>query len=70
MQWIVSTTEPGAEAMVDEIRMRAAAVVHGVPISTTVAGFEATVSGLADYTQFGELSVCTLQEYHAKLHHA
>ena len=67
VQWIVSTSEPGAEAMVDDIRMRAAAVVHGVPISTTVAGFEASVSGLEDYTRFGELSVCTLQEYHAKL---
>ncbi|MGN0847640.1 MAG: carbamoyl-phosphate synthase large subunit, partial [Kiritimatiellia bacterium] len=67
VDWIVSTSEPGAEAMVDDIRMRSSAVVHGVPISTTVAGFEAAVKGLEDFTRFGELAVCTLQEYHAKL---
>ena len=67
VQWVVSTSEQGAEAMVDDIRMRAAAIIHGVPITTTVAGFEASVRGLEDYTRFGELSVCTLQEYHAKL---
>ena len=67
VQWIVSTSEPGAEAMVDDIRMRAAAIIHGVPISTTVAGFAASVHGLEDFTRFGEFSVCTLQEYHGKL---
>ena len=67
VQWIVSTSEPGAEAMVDDIRMRASAIIHGVPITTTVAGFAASVNGLEDFTRFGEFSVCSLQEYHAKL---
>ena len=67
IQWIVNTSEPGAEAMVDDIKMRAAAIIHGVPISTTVAGFEAALNGLDDFTRFGELTVCTLQEYHKKL---
>ena len=67
VDWIVSTSEPGAEAMVDDIRMRSAAIVHGVPISTTVAGFKAALLGLDDYRKFGEFAVCTLQEYHRKL---
>ncbi len=67
VDWIVNTSEPGAEAMVDDIRMRSSAIIHGVPITTTVAGFAATLAGLADFTTFGELTVCTLQEYHRKL---
>ena len=67
VQWIVSTSEPGAEAMADELQMRAAAIVHGIPISTTAAGFAASVSGLDDFTHFGEVSVCSLQEYHSRL---
>ena len=67
VDWIVSTSEPGAEAMVDDIRMRSAAIVHGVPISTTVAGFKSALLGLDDYRKFGEFAVCTLQEYHRKL---
>ena len=67
VDWIVNTSEPGAEAMVDDIRMRSAAVIHGIPISTTIAGFAAALSGLDDYLKFGELSVCTLQEYHRKI---
>ena len=67
VDWIVNTSEPGAEAMVDDIRMRSSAIIHGVPITTTVAGFAATLEGLEDFTKFGELTVCTLQEYHKKL---
>ena len=67
VDWIVNTSEPGAEAMVDDIRMRSAAVIHGIPISTTIAGFGAALAGLDDYLKFGELSVCTLQEYHRKV---
>ena len=68
--WIVSTSEPGAEAMEDDVRMRSAAIARGIPVTTTAAGFEASVRGLEDYMRFGEMSVCTLQEYHAKLNQA
>ncbi|MBR1871571.1 MAG: carbamoyl-phosphate synthase large subunit [Kiritimatiellae bacterium] len=66
--WIVNTSEPGAEAMEDDIRMRSGAVVHGVPITTTLAGFVAALGGLEDEKAFGEFNVCSLQEYHKKLH--
>ena len=69
VDWIVNTSEPGAEAMVDDIRMRSSAIIHGVPISTTIAGFEAALLGLDDYQKFGEFAVCSLQEYHRKLRH-
>ncbi len=64
VQWIINTTESGAEAMADEIRMRSQAVISGVPITTTLAGFAAAVEGLRDQLEFGRLEVCSLQEYH------
>lgn len=64
VQWIVNTTEPSAEAMVDEIQMRSKAVVSGVPITTTLAALTSTVEGLMDKHDFGRFEVCSLQEYH------
>jgi len=64
VQWIVNTTENGAEAMVDEIQMRSKAVVSGIPITTTIAALTSTVEGLMDKHDFGRFEVCSLQEYH------
>ena len=58
VQWIVNTTETGAEAMVDEIQMRSKA------ITTTIAALTSTVEGLMDKHDFGRFEVCSLQEYH------
>ena len=52
VQWIVNTTENGAEAMVDEIQMRSKAVVSGIPITTTIAALTSTVEGLEDRLAF------------------
>ena len=67
IQWIVNTTESGAAAMVDEIRMRSQAVASGVPITTTIAGACAALEGLTDKLEFGRFEVCSLQEYHRHL---
>ncbi len=64
VQWIINTTESGEEAMVDEIHMRSAAVAAGIPVTTTVAGAEAALSGIQDQLAFGRFEVCSLQEYH------
>lgn len=64
VQWIVNTTEPSAEAMVDEIQMRSKAVISGVPITTTLAALTSTVEGLMDKHDYGRFEVCSLQEYH------
>ena len=64
IQWIINSTESGAEAMVDEIRMRSQSVVSGIPITTTIAGLTAAIEGLTDKADFGRFEVCSLQEYH------
>lgn len=64
VQWIINTTETGAEAMVDEIQMRSKAVVSGIPITTTIAALTSTVEGLMDKHDYGRFEVCSLQEYH------
>ncbi len=67
VQWIVTTAETGAQAMVDEIRMRSAAVMAGIPVSTTFDGFHAAIDGLKFDDFNGRPTVCSLQEYHRHL---
>ncbi len=67
VQWIINTTENGAEAMVDEIQMRSSAISAGIPVTTTLAGMTAAIEGLADKLDFGRFEVCSLQEYHRHL---
>ncbi|MDD5697818.1 MAG: carbamoyl-phosphate synthase large subunit [Victivallaceae bacterium] len=67
VQWIVNTTEGGAKAMVAEIKTRSKAVINGIPVTTTLAGLTAAVAGIKDQQKFGQLEVCTLQEYHQNI---
>ena len=67
VQWIINTSEAGAKAMVDEIKMRSKAVINGIPVTTTLAGMKAAVAGIKDQQKFGQLEVCTLQEYHKNI---
>jgi carbamoyl-phosphate synthase large subunit len=62
--WIINTPSCGAAPKVDEIRMRARAVIRGIPITTTIAGVKAAVSGLQAWRENGSMSVCSLQEFH------
>jgi carbamoyl-phosphate synthase large subunit len=64
VSWIINTPEPGAEAKVDEIQMRARAVALGVPITTTMSGFAAAIDGLKAMKEFGCTEICSIQEYH------
>ena len=68
IQWVINTSENGAEAMVDEIRMRSKSIAAGIPITTTIAGAEAAVDGLRDQLEFGRFEVSCLQEYHRHIH--
>lgn len=61
--WIVNTPA-GATPRADEIRMRNYAVIHNVPITTTVSGVHAAVNGLQALRRLGGHEVCSLQEYH------
>jgi carbamoyl-phosphate synthase large subunit len=64
LRWIVNTPSEGAIQRHDEIKMRAHAVLRGVPITTTVDGLRAAVNGLSTLHETRHMNVCTLQEYH------
>jgi carbamoyl-phosphate synthase large subunit len=64
VSWIINTPSDGAKPKVDEIRMRSDAVIHGVPITTTIAALEATVAGLEAIRAIDGFDVMSLQEYH------
>jgi carbamoyl-phosphate synthase large subunit len=61
---IINTPSPGAAPKVDEIRMRAEAVLRGIPIITTVPGTAATIDGLKALDEMGRMEILSLQEYH------
>ena len=67
VQWIINTTESGADAMLDEVKMRSRAVASGIPVTTTVEGAFAALEGVRDQLEFGRFEVCSLQEYHRHL---
>jgi carbamoyl-phosphate synthase large subunit len=69
ISWIINTPEPGAEAKVDEIQMRARAVALGVPITTTLSGLSAAIDGLVAMREFGATEICSIQEYHRHAPH-
>ena len=60
--WIINTPS-GAQPRKNEIAMRAAATIHGVPITTTVPGFKAAVAGLKNIAEGNEPVVNSIQNY-------
>ena len=62
--WIVNTPSSGPTPKVDEIKMRARAVIRGVPITTTIDGLKAAISGVESLGKAQQFEVCSLQEYH------
>lgn len=64
MAWIVNTPSSGAAPMIDEIKMRARAVIRGIPIATTIDGFKAAINGLETLRRMQNIEVCSIQEYH------
>ncbi len=64
VQWIINTPSESESARLDETRMRAGAVLKGIPITTTMAGMKAAVEGLRALRETPTVGVRTLQEYH------
>ncbi len=62
--WILNTPSSGAVPREDEVRMRAHAVIRGLPITTTIDGMKAAVHGLEAMRDTRKMSTRTLQEYH------
>jgi carbamoyl-phosphate synthase large subunit len=60
----LNTPSSGAVPREDEVRMRAHAVIRGLPITTTIDGMKAAVHGLEAMRDTRKMSTRTLQEYH------
>ena len=64
VSWIIHTTTTGVVQKMDEMQMRTEAVSHGIPITTTLSGLKAAVSGLEALKTIERMDVRSLQEYH------
>ena len=64
LKWIINTPSTGVTPRVDEIHMRAHAVIKGVPITTTLKGLQAAIDGLKALRIMQRMEVCSIQEYH------
>jgi len=62
--WIINTPSTGTKPRMDEVRMRAHAVIRGIPITTTSDGLRAAINGLETLKKMQHMEVCSLQEYH------
>lgn len=64
VEWIVNTPSSGADPALDEVKMRAHAIIRGIPITTTIDGLRAAINGLESLRETRHMEVCSLQEYH------
>ncbi len=62
--WIINTPTSGTAPRTDEVRMRARAVIRGVPITTTMDGLRAGIEGLKSFQRMKNVDVCSIQEFH------
>ena len=70
VKWIVNTREDGEMAAHDSAKIRPAAVLHGVPVTTTLAGFAEAVKGLASADGGPAPEMLSLQELHSGIRSA
>ncbi len=64
IKWIINTPA-GGQPRRDEMAMRTAATIHGIPMTTTVQALTAAVEGLREVKAGHAQSVKSLQEHHA-----
>ena len=62
--WIINTPS-GAQPRKNEIAMRAAATIHGIPVTTTVQGVKAAVDGLKYCASGNSPDINSIQNYNA-----
>jgi carbamoyl-phosphate synthase large subunit len=62
--WLINTPSSGTNPRIDEIKMRAHAVIRGIPTTTTVDGLHAAIEGIRTWKDQQGMTVCSLQEYH------
>jgi carbamoyl-phosphate synthase large subunit len=64
VHWIVNTPTGGVSPRMDEVKMRSHAVIRGIPITTTIHGLRAAITGIEALRDVKRLEVCSLQEFH------
>ncbi len=65
VKWIVNTREDGESAAHDSVKIRTAATLAGVPVTTTLAGFAEAVRGMAATASLEAVPPRSLQEWHS-----
>ena len=66
IKWIVNTREDGESAAHDSLKIRSAAVLAGIPVTTTLAGFAEATLGIVAMSRSGDAEPISLQEWHNK----
>jgi len=64
---LMINTPSGRATRADEARIRATAILYGVPLITTIAGAEASVNGIENMIKHPGIRVKAIQKYHAAL---
>jgi carbamoyl-phosphate synthase large subunit len=64
IQWIINTPS-GSQPRKDEVAMRGAAIMNGIPMTTTIPALNAAVSGLKHLASGQSFGVLSLQEIHS-----
>ncbi len=67
-RWIVNTREDGESAAHDSVKIRAAATLAGVPVTTTLAGFAEAVKGIVADATAERTPPLSLQQLHGQFH--
>ena len=65
VKWIVNTREDGESAAHDSLKIRSAAVLAGIPVTTTLAGFSEATLGIVAMAQSADAAPVALQAWHA-----
>ncbi|MEI6563787.1 MAG: carbamoyl-phosphate synthase large subunit [bacterium] len=64
VNWIVNTPSSGPIPRLDEVKMRSHAIIRGIPITTTIHGLKAAISGIEAMRDAKRIEVCSIQEFH------
>lgn len=64
VQWIINTPSSGPVPRIDEVKMRSHAVIRNIPITTTIHGLRAALTGIDAMRESDRVEVCSLQEFH------
>ena len=67
VKWVVNTREDGESAAHDSLKIRTAATLAGIPVTTTLAGFAEATRGISAIADVGAGSPSSLQQWHRNM---